>query len=75
MIAIRDDRIVFFYYLILSCFWNMIPVSDPNPVLVEIILNYLKVYHDAQYTFLYCVYFASWDKIIAEFILPLAEHD
>ena len=53
----------------------MIPVSDPNPVLVEIILNYLKVYHDAQYTFLYCVYFASWDKIIAEFILPLAEHD
>ena len=28
----RDDRIVDFYYSILSCFWKMITVSDPNPV-------------------------------------------
>jgi len=37
-------------------------ISDPNPVLVEIILtvfeNYPKMYYDAQHTFLYCVYFA-----------------
>ena len=47
----RDDRIVDFHYLILTCFWQMISVSDPNPVLVEIILsvseNYPKVYCDA----------------------------
>jgi len=40
----------------------MISVSDPNPVLVEIMLsvseNSPKVYCDAQYTFLCCVYFA-----------------
>ena len=75
----RDDRIVHFLYPILSCFWKMISVSDPNPVLVEIILsvseNYLKVYCDAQHTFLCCVYFASWGKITAGAILPLAKHD
>jgi len=42
-------------YPILSCFWKMISVSDPNPVLVKIILsvseNYQKVYYDAQHTF------------------------
>ena len=47
---IRDDRIVIFYYPILSCFWKIISVFDPNPVLVEIILslseNYPKVYYD-----------------------------
>ena len=71
----RDDRIVDFHYPILSCFWKMISVSDPNPVLVEIILsvseNYPKVYCDAQHTFLCCVYFASWGKITAGAILPL----
>ena len=59
----RDDRIVDFYYPILSCFGKMISVSDPNPVLVETILsvseNYPIVYCDAQHTFLCCVYFAS----------------
>jgi len=34
---IRDDRIVFLCCLILSCFLKTI--SDPNPVLVEIILS------------------------------------
>jgi len=52
--------------------------SDPNPVLVEIILsvseNYPKVYCDAQHTFLRCAYFASWGKITAGAILPLAKH-
>jgi len=42
-------------------------ISDPNPVLVEIMLsvseNYSKVYCDAQHTFFCCVYFASWGKI------------
>jgi len=83
----RDDRIVVFYYPILSCFGKTISVSDPNPVLVEIILsvsqNCPKVYCDAQHTFLCCVYFASWGKITltlwgkitARVILPLAEHD
>jgi len=37
----------------------MISVSDPNSVLVEIILcvfeNYPKVYYDAQHAFLCCV--------------------
>jgi len=45
----------------------MISVSDPNPVLVEIMLsaceNYPKVCHDAQHVFLCFVYFASWGKI------------
>ena len=63
----RDDRIVVFYYPILSCFWKMLSVSDPNPVLVKIILsvseNYPKVYHDAQHIFLCFVYFVSWGKI------------
>ena len=40
----------------------MISVCDQNPVLVEIILsvseNYPKMYYEAQYTFLCCVYFA-----------------
>jgi len=65
-----DDRIVFFYYLNLSCFWKMVSVSDPNPILVEIILsvfeNYPKVYYDAQHTFLCFVYFSSWGKITLE---------
>jgi len=68
----RDDRIVDFHYPILSCFWKMISVSDPNPVLVEIIQsvfeNYPKVYCNAQHTFLCCVYFTGA-------ILPLAKHD
>jgi len=54
-------------------------ISDPNPVSVKIILfvseNYPKVYYDAQHTYLCSVYFASWGKITAEVILPLAEHD
>jgi len=62
----RDDRIVGFYYPILSCFGKMISVFNPNPVLVETILsvseNYPKVYCDAQYTFFCCVYFASSGK-------------
>jgi len=45
----------------------MISVSDPNPVLVEIMLSvsetYPKVYYDAQHTF----------SVVS--ILPLAEHD
>jgi len=60
-------------------FWKMISVSNPNPVLVKIILSgsekYPKVYYDAQHTVLCCVYFALWGKIIAEFMLPLADHD
>ena len=63
----RHDRIVDFYYPILSCFWEMISVPDPNPVLVEIILsvseNYPKVHCVAQHTFLCCIYFASCGKI------------
>ena len=66
----RNDRIVNFHYPILSCFWKMISLSDPNPVLVEIILfvseNYPKVYCDAQHIFLCFVYFASWGKITLE---------
>jgi len=62
--VIRDDRTVDFHYPILSCLWKTISVSDPNPVLIEIILsvseNYPKMYCDAQHTFLCCVYFASW---------------
>jgi len=49
---------VYFCYLILSCFYKMIAVSDPNPVLVEIILseseNYPKVYYDAQHSLHFC---------------------
>ena len=63
LLKIRDDRIVDFYYPILSCFFKMISVPDSNPVLVETMLsvseNYPKVYCDAQHTFLCCVYFAS----------------
>ena len=75
----RDDQKVVFYYPILSCFWKMISVSDPNPVLVEIILsvseNYPKVHYDAQHTFLCFVYCASCGKIASGVILPSAEHD
>ena len=35
----------------------------------------LKVYYDAQHTFLCFVYFASWGKITSGVILPSAEHD
>jgi len=45
----RDDWIVDFYYPILSCFWKMISVSDPNPVLVKIILSVSKTYPKAYY--------------------------
>jgi len=66
-----------FCYLILSCFRKITSVSDPNPVLVEIILSvsesYSKVYYDAQHILLCCVYFASGVK--NKVILPLAEHD
>ena len=75
LLCCRDDRIVDFYYPILSCFWKMISISDPNPVLVKIILYVSEVYYDVQHTFLCSVYFASWDKITAEVVLPLAEHD
>jgi len=58
----RDDRIVDFYYPILSCFIKMISVSNPTPALIETILsayeNYPKVYYDAQHMLLCCVYFA-----------------
>jgi len=50
----------------------MISISDPNPVLVEIILsvseNYPKVYHDAQHMFLCFVYFASCGKITPKYL-------
>jgi len=64
-VATRDDRIVDFYYPILSCFWKTISVSDPNLFSFKIILsvseNYPKVCYDAHHTFLYSVYFAfSW---------------
>ena len=75
----RDDRIVDFYYPILSCFCKRISVSNPNPVLVEIILSvsekYPKVYCDAHYTFLCCVYFALLGKLSTGAILPLAKHN
>ena len=77
MVPNRDDRIVDFYYPILSCFLKMI--SDPNPVLVEIILsvseNYPEVYCVAQHTFLCSVYFTLIGKITAGAILPSAEHN
>jgi len=54
----------------------MVFVSDPNSVLVKIMLsvseNYPRMYYDAQHTFFYSVYLASRGKIIAEAILPLA---
>jgi len=57
----------------------MISVSDPNPVLVEILLsvseNYPKVYCVAQHTHLCCVYFALLGKITFGAILPLVQHD
>jgi len=62
----------------------MISISNPNPVLVQIILsiseNYPKVYYDAQHMFLCCVYFALRLFCLvrqnnAGVILPLAEHD
>jgi len=57
----RDDQIMLFYYAILSCFWKIISVSDPNPVLVKIVIsvskNYPKMYYDAQHIFLCSVYF------------------
>jgi len=75
----RDDRIVDFYYPILSCFWKMISVSDPNHVLVEIILsvseNYSKMHYDAQHIFVCFVYFASWGKITSGVNSPSAVHD
>jgi len=40
----------------------MISVSNPNPVLVKIVLSvseiYVKMYHDAQHKFLCSVYLA-----------------
>jgi len=57
----------------------MISVSNPNPVLIEIILSvsedYPKVFCVAQHTFLCCVYFALLGKITAGATLPFAEHD
>ena len=54
-------------------------ISDPNPVLVEIILsiskNYPKCVTMHKITFLYSVCFALCGKITAEYVLPLAEHD
>ena len=77
--SFRDDQTADFYYPILSCFWKMITVTDPNPVSVKIILsvskNYPKMHYDAQHTFLGRVYFASWGKRTAEVNLPLAEQD
>jgi len=65
----RDDRIVDFHHLILSCSSKMMSVSDSNPVFVEIILsvseNYPKAYCAAQHTFLLCVYFAfGWTWLV-----------
>jgi len=55
----RDDRIVDFYYPNLSCFGKIISVSDPNHVLVKIILsvseNYPKVYYNGQHSLHFCV--------------------
>jgi len=64
----------------------MISVSDPNPVVVEIILsrseNYPKMYYETQHTLLCCVYAVCCvdfctllGKITAVVILPLAEHE
>ena len=71
LMGFRDDLIMDFYYLIQSCFWKIISVSDPNPVLVETVISvsdpgHLKaiwkciVMHNIH--FLCCVYFASWGK-------------
>jgi len=57
----------------------MISISNPNPVLIEIILsvseNYPKVFCATQHTFLYCVYFALLGKITAGATLLFAEHN
>jgi len=57
----------------------MISVSDPNPVLVEIILsvseNYPKVHYDAQHTFLCFVCFFLTRQNNFGVILPSAEDD
>ena len=77
----RDDRIVGFYYPILSCFWKIISVSDPIRILFL-----LKPYYPYPKTiwefilmhniyFLFCVYFALWGNITAGVIFTLAEHD
>ena len=51
----RDDRIVDFYYPILSCFWKMI--SDQNPVLVENILSVSEsVLWCTTYIFVLCLF-------------------
>jgi len=75
----RDDWIVDFSYPILSCFWKMIHIFNPNPVLVETILpvseNYLKVCCDAQHTFFVLCLFCLTKQKTARVILPLAELD
>jgi len=57
----------------------MISISNPNPVLVKIIVsaseNYLKVFYAAKHIFLCFVYFASSGKITCGFVLLSAEHD
>jgi len=60
----RDDRIVDFHYPILTCFWKMI--SDPNPVLVEIILSVSESVLWCTTYILYCAYFDLLGKILAE---------
>jgi len=59
VVSSRDDRIVDFYYPIISCFWKIISVSDANPVLVQIILtvseNYPKVYYGGKHSLHFCV--------------------
>jgi len=48
-VCIRDDRLVDFYYLILSCFWKMI--SALVKIIVSVSENYPKVHYDSQHTF------------------------
>jgi len=71
----RDDWIVDFHYPILTCFRKMISVSDPNPVLVEIILSVSESVLWCTTYILCCAYFALLGKITAGAILPLAEHN
>jgi len=74
----RDDRIVDFHYPFLTGFRKMISVSDPNPVLVEIILSVRKLFESVLLctTYILCyAYFAFLGKITAGAILPLAEHN
>jgi len=58
-VQFRDDWILDFYSPILSCSWKIISVSDPNAVLVQIILavseNYPKVYYHGQHGLHFCV--------------------